>query len=286
VTAGFLIVDKPAGITSHDVVDRVRRATGVRKVGHAGTLDPMATGLVIVAVGSVTRLIRFFQDLEKEYVATAVFGVATDTLDADGEVVDTLSMAVSPEDLERVKSRFLGEIQQVPPMVSALKLDGQRLYELARQGVEVKREARRVMIHDLEFLSVEPGEHPRVSFRVVCGKGTYVRSLADDIARALGGFAHLSALRRTRTGPLTVDGAITVERLADWSEHLVEPADALAFMPRLEVGPADAKRVGDGRTLDLVDHPPGIARVVDDSGRLLAVYSIEDGVARPAVVLG
>ncbi len=283
MTAGFLVVDKPSGITSHDVVDHVRRATGIKKAGHAGTLDPMATGVVIVAVGRVTRLIRFLQDLEKEYLATAMFGVGTDTLDADGQVVAEQDMSVTMDDLVALRSQFLGEVTQVPPMVSALKRDGKRLYELAREGVEVERESRTVTISELEFLSVTDAAHPLVSFRVVCSKGTYVRSLADDIAAAMGGFAHLTELRRSRTGPLTEALATSVDALTDWEQHLISPAHALEFMPSVGVGSDDERVVSSGRRIgsDIV----GLLRVLDSHGTLLAVYRGDGTTARPEVVL-
>lgn len=286
MTAGFLVVDKPAGVTSHDVVARVRRATGIKKAGHAGTLDPMATGVVIVAVGRVTRLIRYFQDLEKEYLATAMFGVATDSLDADGQVVEAIAMTVTRADLETVLPRFLGGIQQIPPMVSALKQDGRRLYELAREGREVERAARTVFIHELELVSVGTGPHPLVSFRVVCGKGTYIRSLADDLARALGGFAHLTALRRTRTGPLTEKDAVSLDELGGWRDHLVDPSLALSFLPRVVVDGEGARRVGTGRSIPITPDVTGVVRVVDGDGTLLGVYASDGTVAQPEVVLG
>ncbi|MEX2653672.1 MAG: tRNA pseudouridine(55) synthase TruB [Acidimicrobiia bacterium] len=285
MTTGFLVVDKPSGITSHDVVDEVRRATGIRKAGHTGTLDPLATGVVVVAVGGVTRLIRFLQDLDKEYVATARFGVATDTLDADGAVTDEVPMDVTIDDLESVRSQFVGEIQQIPPMVSALKKDGQRLYDLARQGLEVERESRTIHVHELEFLDVGDGEHPLVTFRVVCGKGTYVRSLADDLARALGGFAHLTTLRRTRNGALTAEAAVPVDQLDRWMEHLVTPSDALSHLPILEADEEMVRLVGHGRSLTAEGRSGGLVRVLGTDGTLIAVYRIEDGVARPEVVL-
>lgn len=285
MTAGFLVVDKPSGITSHDVVDKVRRATGIKKAGHTGTLDPLATGVVVVAVGGVTRLIRFLQDLDKEYVATARFGVATDTLDADGTVTDEGAMALTVDDLESVRSQFLGEIQQVPPMVSALKKDGQRLYDLARQGIHVERESRTIQIHELEFLDVGEGDQPLVTFRVVCGKGTYVRSLADDLARALGGFAHLTSLRRTRNGALTADAAVSVDQLDRWLEHLVTPSDALGHLPILEADEEMARLVGHGRPLAAEGRSDGLVRVLAADATLVAVYRVEGGVARPEVVL-
>ncbi|REK40399.1 MAG: tRNA pseudouridine(55) synthase TruB, partial [Actinobacteria bacterium] len=236
MTTGFLVVDKPRGITSNAVVGRVKRATGERKVGHAGTLDPLATGAVVVAIGRVTRLIRFLQDQPKEYVATARFGVSTDTLDADGEVVAREPMEFDIADLEEVRDRFVGEIHQVPPMVSALKHEGRRLYELAREGVVIEREARQVQIHELEFESVGDGPYPEVTFRVVCGKGTYVRSLADDIAATLGGSAHLTELRRLRIGSLDVDRlGIHADRLEGWKSKLLTPNQALSDLAGDEV---------------------------------------------------
>lgn len=285
MSAGFLAVDKPSGLTSHDVVDALRRVTGIRKAGHTGTLDPMATGVVVVAVGGVTRLIRFLADQDKEYVATAVFGIATDTLDADGEEVDRRPMTVSEAELESVRERFIGEIQQVPPMVSALKKGGERLYDLARQGIEVEREARPVTIHELEFLGVKGGTYPEVTFRVVCGKGTYVRSLADDIARALGGFAHLSALRRTRNGALTIDDAVEWDDLQSWQSRLVEPADALAFLPTVVADADTALLVGNGRPIPVSSTIEGPVAVHDPAGTLLAVYQASSGLGRPEVVV-
>ncbi|HAX82171.1 MAG TPA: tRNA pseudouridine(55) synthase TruB, partial [Actinobacteria bacterium] len=187
---GFVLVDKPGGWTSHDVVGRCRRIFGLRRIGHAGTLDPMATGLLVVALGRATRLLRFVQETAKTYEATAVFGVATDSLDADGAILSQEEMRFDEAELRTVARRFLGVIQQVPPMVSAIKVEGRRLYQLARSGVEVDRPARPVEIHSLDLVEVTPGMYPQVSFRVTCGSGTYIRVLADDMARALGGRAH------------------------------------------------------------------------------------------------
>lgn len=289
MTEGFLVVDKSSGMTSHDVVAAVRRATGVKKVGHAGTLDPMATGVVVVAVGRVTRLIRFIQDLPKEYEATAIFGVATDSLDADGAVLERQAMSVTRHDIEGALPRFIGTIDQVPPMVSALKVGGERLYEIARRGETVEREARPVTIHELELTEVAPGPYPEVSFRVVCGKGTYVRSLADDIARSLGGRAHLAALRRTRVGSLGLDRAIEVDRLADYAGRLLTPAQAMADLAAVSVDAEIARAVSQGMKfaagpLAAIDWDTPTA-ITDDSGALLAVYRRTGREARPEVVL-
>jgi tRNA pseudouridine55 synthase len=290
VTTGFLVVDKPGGITSNDVVTRIKRAIGTKKVGHAGTLDPLATGAVVVAIGRVTRLIRFIQEQPKEYFATAEFGVATDTLDADGAVLSREPMEISIEDLENVRPRFLGSIYQVPPMVSALKHNGRRLYELAREGVVVEREAREVRIDELEFFSAGPGPYPEVSFRVVCGKGTYVRTLADDIAATLGGAAHLTALRRTRIGSLDVDNhGIPADDLDGWESKLISAHEALRDLASIKVDDETARAVRHGVRFvggEMVSLPEGEpVRVVDDDGDLLAVYCREGDTCRAEVVL-
>lgn len=283
---GFLVIDKPSGPTSHDVVAAVRRATGIKKAGHAGTLDPMATGVVVVALGRSTRLIRYIQDQEKEYLAVARFGVATDTLDAEGEVVHEEAMDFDRVQLEAILPEFLGVIQQVPPMVSALKRDGVRLYELARQGIEVERPPRPVEILELELTSFEPGEQPLVGLRVVCGKGTYIRSLADDLAARMGGRAHLTALRRIRVGRLAIEEfGLGLDQLSEWERHLIPPMAGLAHLPTVTVD--DRALVLSGRPIEAPSDPgsPPVFRVVDADGVLLAVYRTDGARAVPEVVL-
>lgn len=286
--AGFLAVDKPGGVTSHDVVARVRRVTGIAKAGHAGTLDPMATGLVVVALGRATRLIRYLQESPKWYEATALFGVATTTLDADGEELERIPMNVSRAEVEAVLPRFTGEIMQIPPMVSALKHGGRRLYELAREGIDVERPARPARIHRLSVHEVGDGPFPRVRFEVVCGKGTYVRTLADDIAADLGGRAHLTALRRTRTGPLSVERhGVTLEGLDGWADRLVEPGAALADLPVVEVDAETARAVRHGQAVAFdapATDPDGPFRVVA-GGDLVAVFRNGANGPRSEVVL-
>ncbi len=211
LAAGFLLVDKPSEWTSHDVVAKIRNLLRIKKVGHAGTLDPMATGLVVVGLGRATRLLRFVQMAPKEYLATAIFGVATDSLDADGAILERAEMDVSRGEVEAVMKRFVGKISQVPPMVSARKVNGRKLYELAREGIEIEREAREVDIYRLELIDFAPMPYPEVTFRVICSTGTYVRTLADDIAVALGGRAHLGALRRIRNGSLSVADGVQID---------------------------------------------------------------------------
>ncbi|HEX6300721.1 MAG TPA: tRNA pseudouridine(55) synthase TruB [Acidimicrobiia bacterium] len=288
-TEGFLVVDKPHGITSNQVVGKVKKATGVKKVGHAGTLDPMATGVLVLAIGKVTRLIRYIQDQAKEYVATALFGVATDTLDADGAVLSRERMDFEERDIEAIAPRFVGTISQIPPMVSALKRDGKRLYELAREGQVIERDARQVEVHDLEILSVGAPPYPEVEFRVVCGKGTYIRSLADDMAAVLGGQAHLTALRRTKIGSFGIRDSVTLDDLQNWESYLLAPTRALQDLASVVVDEETAQGVRNGMRYlggPIMSGPVGQPySVLSESGDLLAVYTRSESRAEPEVVL-
>jgi tRNA pseudouridine55 synthase len=215
--------------------------------------------------------------------------VATDTLDADGAVLEREPMDFSESELTSASKRFIGTIHQIPPMVSALKHQGRRLYELARRGEVVEREARPVDVFELEILSVGPGPYPEVDFRVVCGKGTYVRSLAADMAAVLGGSAHLTALRRTRIGSLAVGTfGVSLDDLDDWEARLLSPSDALADLPAITVGPETADGVSNGVRFvggELVDALDGQVRVLNDEGELLAIYRLSGEHAMPEVVL-
>lgn len=287
--SGLVVVDKPAGWTSHDVVARLRKVYGQRKVGHAGTLDPDATGVLLVGLGTVTRLLRFLQETDKEYRGTVVFGVATTTLDAAGDVVAEQAMPVSRGAVEAAATRFLGDIEQVPPMVSAVKIGGRRLHELARAGEEVERPPRAVHIERIVVEDFEPGDHPRATILVECGSGTYIRSLAADLGAALGGPAHLGSLRRLRVGAFTEAEAVPLAAVeADPEGACIGPAAALRGLAPLVVDPATATTVGHGSPLpaDLADDAlPGPFAVLDATGALLAVYERRGGRLRPAVVL-
>ena len=294
-SAGFLLVDKPQGWTSHDVVAKVRSRIG-GKVGHAGTLDPMATGLLILGVGGATRLLRFVQGERKEYIATAQFGVATDSLDADGSIVSREPLAVTAEEVEAVMRRFTGDIFQVPPMVSARRVEGRRLYELAREGKVVEREARPVRISKLELIDLAPSDYPEVTFRTVCSTGTYIRTLADDLGRALGGRAHLTALRRVRNGAIDVDDALAIDEVVDAAvageldRLIVDASRVLGGYPELRVDDSTAFRVKNGRELPLQMsleeiRDGDVLRIGDGDGNLLAMYKREDGSLIPEVVL-
>lgn len=278
VVHGLLVVDKPAGVTSHDVVGMARRRLGERRVGHAGTLDPDATGVLLVGVGWVTRLMRYLQGMDKDYVAQIVLGVRTDTLDASGKVVATCDPSgVTGEAVRAAAAALTGEIDQVPPMVSALKVDGRRLHELAREGVEVERAPRRVTVSRFD---VQPTGDPAVwDIAVTVSSGTYVRSLADDLGQLVGVGAHLRALRRTRVGPFHVAEAAPPD-----AAELLPAAHALRGMARMEGSDADVAAARTGRTLPKPDGD-GPWALVDGSGALVAVYEASGDRARPEVVL-
>uniref|UniRef100_C6E2P7 tRNA pseudouridine synthase B n=1 Tax=Geobacter sp. (strain M21) TaxID=443144 RepID=C6E2P7_GEOSM len=244
---GFFVIDKPAGVTSHDIVSKVRRAINQKKVGHTGTLDPFATGVLPVAVGEGTKAIQFLDESEKEYRAVMRLGIATDTQDLTGQVLAERDWShLEATDLERLVPRFLGLQKQMPPMFSAIKQGGVPLYKLARKGIEVEREAREVEIHSLHFDWIRL---PEACFTVTCSRGTYVRTLACDIGEALGCGAHLLELRRTRSGLFLEKDAISIEALAAAAnqQELILPLDrALDHLRRLELSEAGGIKVRNG----------------------------------------
>lgn len=296
--AGILNIDKPAGLTSHDVVARVRRLALGSRVGHAGTLDPMATGVLVVCIGRATRLIEYVADAAKRYRATIRFGVTTTTWDAEGEVEERRPIGgLALDAIEAALSRFVGAIEQVPPMYSALKRDGQPLYRLARRGITVEREARRVEVYAIE---VEGWERPDLTVRVHCSKGTYVRALAHDLGEVLGVGAHLAALTRTAVGAFTLEDAVELERLlaeresGGWREHLLDPSVAVRGLPRAVVDDDAARRISHGQAVPLdvakctsFRGDGSEAAAFDSRGRLLAVVrrDPQSGLWRPHKVL-
>jgi tRNA pseudouridine55 synthase len=228
---GFFVIDKPAGITSHDVVSRVRRILGTKKVGHTGTLDPFATGVLPVAVNEGTKAIPFLDEGVKCYEAKLKLGITTDTLDITGKILSTADFSsIDKERFAQLLPQFIGEIDQVPPMFSAIKIDGQPLYKMARQGQEVERKARHVEIRSIEITGFEP---PYVSISVNCSRGTYVRSLADDIGRALGCGAVLQELRRTESGPFEMSSAISLEDLQNLTQQGIQESACLTAFQAL-----------------------------------------------------
>ena len=283
---GLVVVDKEAGWTSHDVVARCRRIFGQKRVGHAGTLDPDATGVLLVGLGRSTRLMRFLTALPKTYEAEVVLGTATSTLDASGEVTGTWDMEdVSLSSVREAAAGLTGDIEQVPPMVSAVKVDGRRLHALAREGIEVERSARPVTVYRYDVM---PGLTPGVfRIEVECSSGTYVRVLAADLGERLGGGAHLRNLRRTRIGSFTTEDARLVDELTP--AVVLTPAQAMRDLDQVVV-PIDAQKlVARGLPLDRV--PLGVAGegpwgLVDDAHHLLAVYeATETDRIKPAVVI-
>ena len=287
---GLVVVDKPAGWTSHDVVAKSRGLLGTRKVGHAGTLDPDATGVLLLGVGRATKLLRYLSPLGKAYVGEVVLGTETSTLDAAGEVTATHDMAgTTVEQVRAAAEAFRGDILQVPPMVSALKVGGRRLHELAREGIEVEREARPVAVHDLS-IEAGPAADPLVfTLAALVSSGTYIRTLAADIGSALGGGAHLRNLRRTSVGPFTLDDAVALEAV---SPEVVRPmAEAVRHLAAVAVDAEVAADVAVGKVLArtrlaLAEDDPGPWAVVGPTGDLLAVYEpFRDATAKPAGVL-
>ncbi len=282
-THGLAVVDKPAGVTSHDVVGMLRRRFGERQVGHAGTLDPDATGVLLVGVGRSTRLLRFLTDLGKTYTGEVVFGASTDTLDAAGKVTATFDMSglTLPQVQAAVSEHLTGHIMQVPPMVSAVKIDGRRLHELARQGIEVERPARPVTIGRFD---VSATADPMVyAIEVQCSKGTYIRTLADDLGRLCGGGAHLRNLRRTAVGSFTV-----AESAPPDAVQLLTLPQAMRDYPQVAVDAELAGLVGNGRVLDRAQagfQGDGPWAVLGPGGELLAMYEAHGDSAKPAVVI-
>ncbi|MBM3674574.1 MAG: tRNA pseudouridine(55) synthase TruB [Actinobacteria bacterium] len=286
---GLFVVDKPAGWTSHDVVAKLRGVLRQKRVGHAGTLDPVATGVLLVGFGRVTRLLRFLQETTKEYRGVVAFGVATDSLDAAGAVLERRPMPVTRAEVEAATRRFLGPLQQVPPMVSALKVGGRRLHELARAGKEVEREPRTVHVARFEVEKFEEGPYPRATVHVECSSGTYVRSLAADLGTALGGPAHLAELRRLRVGPFTLADAHPLAEIeVDPFPKVLSPAAAMRGLARLGVDADTARAVAHGAVFPesaLAVAGVGPFALLDASGSLLAVYERRGAALRPAVVI-
>ena len=272
---GVLVIDKPSGMTSHDVVDRVRKELRTKKVGHGGTLDPDATGVLLVGVGKATRFLSYAQAAPKRYSALMRFGSSTTSQDASGEVIRSRSAAgLAETDVKRVLPDFTGDIEQIPPMVSAVKIDGERLYRKARRGEEVERPARPVHIYQLELLSFRPGDEPEAQLDVRCSGGTYIRTLAHDMGEALGYGAHLRELRRTEANGFALADAIPLDGIS--ADELRPLTDAVRDLPATEVGSDEAKDVSYGRPLETT-HPvsEGEITAIVNEGRLLGVYRAE-----------
>ncbi len=299
-TNGFLVVDKPGKLTSHDVVAKVRKGTGVKKIGHAGTLDPMATGVLVLCLGYATRLSEYVMASDKTYQTTLMLGIETDTYDADGrptaEASEAAMSSVTQALLEAALVPFRGPILQVPPMYSAIQKNGKRLYELARSGIEIEREPRPVTIYDLKLLS---WNLPYIVLEVTCSAGTYIRSIAHDLGTALGVGAHLTTLRRTRSGKLddpidwgTIQKAMNEET---WDRLLIDEHVPLGHIPAVALDSIEAALFQRGQAVTVESLPPdldsarpdgGELRVYDPADRMIGMGEMRAGKLYPGKVFG
>jgi tRNA pseudouridine55 synthase len=281
--SGILVVDKPVGLTSHDVVEIIRRGTGIRRAGHTGTLDPRASGVLVVLVGPAVRLSEFVSASDKRYQAILRLGSTTDTYDAEGHFTRQASAPVNVTEaqFEEVLKRFVGEIIQTPPPYSAVKVHGRKAYEMAREGEEVNLEPRKIQVHHLEVLE---WALPEVVIDVHCSSGTYVRSLANDVGATLGCGAYLVGLRRTKSGRFSLRDAVPLRKLQEaftagtWAQFLIPAAEALAEWPAVELNPDDVEEVKHGHRVKAAPGAnPGLVRGVSMAGELIAIMDLMTG---------
>ena len=282
--SGILVLDKPVGMTSHDIVDIIRRGTNIRRAGHTGTLDPRASGVLVVLVGPAVRLSEFVSASDKRYQAIIRLGGTTDTYDADGRFMRQPNPApvdVTEQQFEEVLQRFVGEIEQTPPPFSAVKVHGRKAYEMAREGEPVELAPRKINVFHLEVLEWAP---PEVVIDVHCSSGTYVRSLANDLGTALGCGAYLVGLRRTKSGRFSLRDAVPLRKLQEaftvgnWYQYLIPAAEALAEWPAVELNPDEVEEVKHGhRVKAAADAEPGLVRGVSMAGELVAILDLAEG---------
>lgn len=278
---GLLIVDKPIGPTSHHVVQVVRRGTRIRKVGHAGTLDPRASGVLVLCLGAATRLSEYLSTSSKRYEAVVRFGASTRTYDTEGEVVKLTGIAPELNEIEVVLPEFSGDIEQTPPPYSAVKVKGRKAYELARDGVEPVLEPRTVVIYSLEVKAYDP---PDLTLSVDCSAGTYIRSLAHDLGERVSTGAHLAALRRTKAGPFSVEDSVPFAKLeasfitGNWGRYMLPASEALPDFPVVEIDQEGLEEVRNGHRIPAESGSAGLAKAIGPDGELVAVLeATEDG---------
>lgn len=280
VVSGVLVVDKPIGLTSHDVVQIIRRGTGIRRAGHTGTLDPRASGVLVVLIGPAVRLSEYVSASDKRYQATIRLGSSTDTYDAEGIVTDSSTSIedITEEGFDEILQQYVGEIQQVPPPYSAVKVKGKKAYEMARKGEDVELPPRTINVYSLEVLEWAP---PEVVVDVYCSSGTYVRSLANDLGNELGCGAHLIGLRRTKSGRFTLRDAVPLRRLqesfdaGDWYRNLIPAAEALADWPMVELNADEVELVRHGHRVVADPDASGWARAISQQGDLVALVEYD-----------
>ena len=282
---GVININKPLGITSHDVVYRLRKLLSIIKIGHTGTLDPDASGVLPMCIGRATKVADMLTAQDKQYVAEVTLGSATDTLDKTGTVTETAEVNVTKADILTAVADFVGDIEQIPPMYSAIKVDGKKLYELAREGVEIERQPRQVQIDAIEVLDIDLNAG-RFSMKIDCSKGTYIRTLCDDIGRRLGCFAHMSALERTKSGRFDISESYTLEQIEEMFGNgdlsFFTPVDAVfEEYPKLTLSSRKAKKMCNGTRVSVQGIEDGVTyRVYDESGNFLTISEAEDGVLK------
>jgi tRNA pseudouridine55 synthase len=290
--SGVLVIDKPVGMTSHDVVQAVRRGTGIRRAGHTGTLDPRASGVLVVLIGPAVRLSEFLTTSEKRYQAVMKFGMTTSTYDTEGTITsEGREYDFEFEELEEALTKFVGEVEQTPPVFSALKIDGRRAYELARKGEEIEMEPRIITVHSLELLEWEP---PEAVIDIHCSSGTYIRSLAHDLGEEMGSGATLINLRRTKNGRFTLRDSVSLRKLeeafanGDWYRYLIPAAEALGDWYTVELSFEQVDAVRHGHRVPALEpmEPGSLARAISQEGELVALveYIEEDQEWQPRKV--
>ncbi|MBE3144334.1 MAG: tRNA pseudouridine(55) synthase TruB [Planctomycetes bacterium] len=276
--SGVLVIDKPIGLTSHDVVQIVRKGTNIRRAGHTGTLDPRASGVLVILIGPAVRLSEFVSASDKRYQAVIRLGQTTDTYDADGHVTSTSPVDITEEQFENALKQFIGEIEQVPPPYSAVKVKGRKAYEMAREGEEVNLQPRKIQVYNLDLLEWAP---PEAVIDVYCSSGTYVRSLAHDMGEALGCGAHLVGLRRTKSGRFTLRDAVPLRKLREtfdngtWYQFLIPAAEALSDWPAIELSQTQVENVRHGHRIPADPEKGKIARGISEQGELVALLELD-----------
>lgn len=280
VVSGVLVVDKPVGLTSHDVVQIIRRGTGIRRAGHTGTLDPRASGVLVILIGPAVRLSEYVSASDKRYQATIRLGSSTDTYDSEGRITSTADIGdITEEKFNEILQQFVYEMEQVPPPYSAVKVKGKKAYEMARHGQEVDLEPRTVQVYSLEVLEWAP---PEAVIDVYCSSGTYVRSLAHDLGKELGTGAHLIGLRRTKSGRFTLRDAVPLRRLQEafdagnWYRYLIPAAEALSDWPMVELDADAVELIRHGHRVPAAEGQTGWARGVSQQGDLVALLEVDE----------
>ena len=276
--SGVLVVDKPVGLTSHDVVQIVRKGTNIRRAGHTGTLDPRASGVLVILVGPAVRLSEYVSASDKRYQAIVRLGTTTDTYDADGRVTSSAPVDITEDQFETALKKFIGEIEQVPPPYSAVKVKGRKAYEMAREGEEIDLQPRKIQVYNLDLLEWAP---PEAVIDVYCSSGTYVRSLAHDLGISLGCGAYLVGLRRTKSGRFTLRDAVPLRKLREafeagnWYQYLIPAAEALSDWPAVELDMDQVDAVRHGHRVQANPDDKGMARGISQQGELVALLEVD-----------